>query len=74
MKKRFNRDSEIQVVALGDFEPGQFVVADDEVRAKKYLDTGYFDLVKEKKRKVEKNLKRKELKNNGTRRKRTHRN
>ena len=74
MKLKYNRDNELEIVGLGVFEPGQFIITDDEARAKKYLDTGYFDLVKEKKRKVKKNLKRKELKNNGTRRKRTHRN
>lgn len=73
MKLKFNRDRELEVVGLGVFEPGQLVVADDEARAKKYLDSGYFDLVKEKKRKVKKS-KRKELTNNGTRRKRTYRN
>ncbi len=49
---KYNRKTELEVVGLGVFEPGQFVIADDEVRAKKYLDSGYFDLVKEKKRKV----------------------
>ena len=73
MKLKYNRDTELEIVGLGVFEPGQFVVADDEARAKKYLDSGYFDLVKEKKRKVKKS-KRKELTNNGTRRKRTYRN
>jgi len=70
---KYNRKTELEVVGLGVFEPGQFVVADDEKRAKKYLDTGYFDLVKERKIKV-KNLKRKELINNATRSKGTHRN
>lgn len=73
MKLKFNRDRELEVVGLGVFEPGQFVVTDDEAKAKKYLDSGYFDLVKEKKRKVKKS-KRKELTNNATRIKRTHRN
>ena len=73
MKLKYNRNAELEVVGLGVFEPGQFVVADDPARAKKYLDSGYFDIVKEKKRKVKK-LIRKELKNNGTRSKRSHRN
>lgn len=70
---KFNRKTELEVVGLGIFKPNEFVVTDDEVKAKKYLDTGYFDLAKEKKRKVKKS-KRKELTNNGTRSKRTYRN
>ncbi|MBA7555802.1 hypothetical protein ES705_48489 [subsurface metagenome] len=58
MKLKFNRDRELEVVGLGIFEPGQFVVADDEIRAKNYLDSGYFDKVKEKKRKVKKSKKK----------------
>jgi len=58
MKLKFNRDRELEVVGLGVFEPGQFVVADDETRAKKYLDSGYFDEVKERKRKVKKSKKK----------------
>lgn len=73
MLLKFNRDTELEVVGLGIFKPNEFVVTDDEARAKKYLDTGYFDLVKEKKRKVKKS-KRKELTSNATRIKRTHRN
>jgi len=49
MRLKFNRDRELEVVGLGIFEPGQFVIADDESRAKKYLDSGYFDKVKERK-------------------------
>jgi len=70
---KYNRKTELEVVGLGVFKPNEFVVTDDESKAKKYLESGYFDLVKEKKRKVKK-LKRKELKNNGTRSKGTHRN
>jgi len=73
MLLKFNRNTELEVVGLGVFQPNQFVVVGDEKKAKKYLDTGYFDLVKEKKIKV-KNLKRKELTKNATRSKRTHRN
>jgi len=58
MKLKFNRDHELEVVGLGVFEPGQFVIADDEARAKKYLDTGYFDLIKEKNKKVKKSKKK----------------
>jgi hypothetical protein len=55
---KYNRKTELEVVGLGVFKPGGFVVTDDESRAKKYLDTGYFDLVKEKKRKVKKSKKK----------------
>jgi len=73
MLLKYNRKTELEILGLGIFQPDQFVVVGDEEKAKKYLDTGYFDLVREKKKKV-KNLKRKELTNNGTRSKRTHRN
>ena len=58
MLLKFNRNTELEVVGLGVFEPGQFVVADDPARAKKYLDSGYFDLVKERKRRVKKSKKK----------------
>jgi len=58
MLLKFNRDIELEVVGLGIFQPDQFVVVGDEEKAKKYLDTGYFDLVKEKKRKVKKSKKK----------------
>ena len=75
MKLKYNRNSELEVVGLGIFKPNEFVVIDNEARAKKYLDSGYFDEIKERKskRKVKKS-KRKELTNNGTRRKRTYMN
>ena len=58
MLLKYNRDTELEVVGLGVFEPGQFVVTDDPARSKKYLDSGYFDLVKEKKRRVKKSKKK----------------
>ncbi len=58
MLLKFNRDTELEVVGLGVFKPNEFVVVDDEKKAKKYLDSGYFDLVKEKKRKVKKSKKK----------------
>ena len=73
MLLKYNRKTELEITGLGIFQPNQFVVVGDEEKAKKYLDSGYFDLVKEKKRKVKK-LKRKELTNNATRSKGTHRN
>lgn len=51
MLLKYNRDSELEIVGFGIFQPGQFLVVGDEARAKKYLDSGYFDLVKEKKKK-----------------------
>ena len=58
MLLKFNRDTELEVVGLGIFQPNEFVVIGDEKKAKKYLDTGYFDLVKEKKRKLKKSKKK----------------
>ena len=55
---KFNRKIELEVVGLGIFEPNEFIVTDDESKAKKYLDTGYFDEVKERKRKVKKSKKK----------------
>ena len=51
---KFNRKTKLEVVGLGVFQPDQFVVVGDEEKAKKYLDTGYFDLVKERKREIKK--------------------
>lgn len=50
MLLKFNQTTELEIAKLGIFKPGEFVVAEDEARAKKYLDSGYFDLVKEKKK------------------------
>jgi len=58
MLLKFNRKTELEVVGLGVFQPDQFVVVGDEARAKRYLDSGYFDLVKEKKRKIKKSKKK----------------
>ena len=55
---KYNRKTELEIVGLGVFKPNEFVVTDDESKAKKYLDTGYFDEVKEKKRKVKKSKKK----------------
>lgn len=52
MLLKFNRDTELEVVGLGIFKPNEFIVTDDELKAKKYLDSGYFDEVKEVKTKV----------------------
>lgn len=58
MLLKYNRDTELEVVGFGTFQPDQFVVVGDEKKAKRYLDSGYFDLVKEKKRKVKKSKKK----------------
>ena len=50
MLLKFNRKDKIDVVGIGIFEPGEFVVTKDEASAKRYLDSGYFGLVKEKKK------------------------
>lgn len=72
MKLKYNRDRELEVVGFGVFSPSWKGEVEDEL-GKKMLETGYFDKVKERKIK-KKNLKRKELINNGTRSKRTYRN
>ena len=57
MLLKFNRDMELEVVGLGIFQPNQFVVVGDEEKAKRYLDSGYFDEVKERKKKIKKKRK-----------------
>ena len=51
---KYNRKTELEIVGLGVFQPNQFVVVGDEEKAKRYLDTGYFDLVKERKKEIKK--------------------
>ena len=46
---KYNRKDELEVVGIGIFKPGQSVVVGDKEKAKRYLDSGYFDLIKEKK-------------------------
>ena len=58
MLLKFNRDIELEVVGLGIFQPNEFIVVGDEEKAKRYLDSGYFNLVKEKKRRVKKSKKK----------------
>ena len=50
MLLKFNRKDKIDVVGINIFEPGQFVVVGDKEKAKRYIDSGYFDLIKEKKK------------------------
>ncbi len=57
MLLKFNRNSELEIVGLGVYSPGWKDEVKDEL-GKKMLDTGYFDLVKERKRKVKKSKKK----------------
>jgi len=58
MLLKFNCNSELEITGLGIFQPNQFVVVRDGEKAKKYLDTGYFDLIKKRKVKVRKSKKK----------------
>ena len=48
MKLKYNRDSRLEIVGLGIFDPGQTMQIENDDQAYKYIKTGYFDLVKEK--------------------------
>ena len=50
MKLKYNRDSELEVVGFGVFKPNQTIKIDNESEAKRYLDSGYFNVVKERKK------------------------
>jgi len=50
MLLKFNRTDEIDVVGIGIFGPGDIAIVKDEKKTKKYLDSGYFDIIKEKKK------------------------
>ena len=54
MLVKYNRKDKLEVVGIGIFKPGQFVVVGDDEQAKRYIDSGHFDLVKEKKKKKSK--------------------
>jgi hypothetical protein len=58
MRLRYNRNSELGIVGIGVFKPNQIIEIDDEVKAEKYISTGYFDEIeeikKEKKIKIRK--------------------
>ncbi len=57
MLLKFNKNTELEILGIGIFKPGEFVVADDPARAKKYLDSGYFDEIKERKKRIKKKRK-----------------
>ena len=59
MLLKFNRNSPLEIIGIGTFESGDIVITDDPVKAKKYTDTGYFDIIKEKKKKKVKKSKKK---------------
>jgi len=48
MLLKYNRDTELEIVGIGIFEPGQTMPIENDNQAYKYIKTGYFDLVKEK--------------------------
>jgi len=48
MKLKYNRKTELEVVGFGVFKPGQHVTIESDDQAARYLNSGYFDLVKEK--------------------------
>ena len=48
MKLKYNRDTELEIVGIGIFEPGQTMSIENDDQAYKYIKTGYFDLIKEK--------------------------
>ena len=48
MLLKYNRDSRLEIVGLGIFDPGQTMSIENDDQAYKYIKTGYFDLVKEK--------------------------
>ena len=50
MMLRYNQNGPIEIIGIGIFGSGDLVLTDDPVKAKKYKDTGYFDIVKEKKK------------------------
>ncbi|MBA7556357.1 hypothetical protein ES705_49062 [subsurface metagenome] len=51
MKLKYNLSSTLEVVGFGVFKPSQVITIDDELEAKRYLATGYFDEVKVRKEK-----------------------
>ena len=59
MKLKYNRDSRLEIVGLGIFDPDQIVSIKNDDQAYKYIKTGYFDLIKEKE--IIKKSKKKEI-------------
>ena len=47
---KFNKNRELEIIGIGIFGHGEIIVTEDPLKAKKYLDSGYFDIVIEKKK------------------------
>ena len=58
MKLKFNRDSKLEVVGIGIFSPGFKCKVDDEILANKYINSGYFDEIKEAKKQIKVKVKK----------------
>ena len=58
MLLKFNRSMGLEIHGLGIFKPDEFVVVGNEEKAKRYLDSGYFDLIKEKVKEKKKVIKK----------------
>jgi len=56
IKVKFNRNMDLEIPGLGTFKTGDIVIASNENIANRYIESGYFDLVKvkEKKRVIKK--------------------
>lgn len=52
MKLKYNRIRELEVVGFGIFKPNQTIKIDDESEIKRYLDSGYFNEVKKRKKEL----------------------
>ena len=57
MLLKYNQNSELEIVGFGVYSPGWKDEVEDKL-GKKMLDTGYFNLVKERKIKVKKSKKK----------------
>jgi Zn/Cd-binding protein ZinT len=69
MRLKYNRNSKLEVVGFGIFQPNEIINIDNESKAKEYLKTGYFNEIKE----IKIESKKKGVINNATRIKRTYR-
>lgn len=58
MKLKYNRDIELRVPGLGIFQPNQCVPIESDDQKVRYLNSGYFDLIKEREIKKTKKIKR----------------
>jgi len=58
MRLKYNRDSKLEVVGIGIFSPGFKCKVDDEVLAGKYINSGYFDEIKEIKKGIKAKVKK----------------